>query len=772
MNASNPLRIRRVDRLLPRLMLLLICLQPLLDIVSYWQDRLQIPISLSFLPRALVFAVLFLGGLILSDNRKVYWIMLGTIVAFWGAHLAVCLQNGMTVPTMIDDTVYFISVLQLPITAVSMITCLKCTGEDGFDALLKGIFCSMVILMLSFIVSNLTGTEPHTYPDREVGICGYCFWPNAQSAILSICAPVCIAYILRKKPENTLLCFITIALCMAVLYLHGTRLSYLCMLLTGIGMMIVFLLTKQKKRYVVAILAVTGVLTALFYVSPMFTNRSFVAAYTEQKADASQRLVELGQLQLRNGYSQVLTEEGVTEPKTGMQAFALTEPLAESTFDDMERFDIEAKLENVINVDLRGKNAVEAAYARIRATASTRIIPYQEKVKDAYRAYVGYVQTLELVTSSDKLYNYYPFATVRVVDLLASADRVYERYTGTQELTGWENAGNNWHDLFIERSKLYGYDGRTIYQDNPWSECTRAQAAEILCRALPLAEYPQIRDIDSVPGMEEDAPYYDAVLTLYRAGVLVDCPDGESFRPMEIINRLSCAAWLAAAVNPAFRICDDGYTVSLPEKLPTVDPASLDPAVCSDAELYPMYSYFLYGTVDRFGIRKVAEKYERSTDPEEIIDERVWKLQFCYLLMDESTPLSRLFGLEADRMVHKGYSYDAENDIHAIYLRFGWVGLALTAAFLLYFVFLIVRALIKKPKQIFSLEAGAIGIALLAVMAHAYYTCGVLRRANTLYYFGILLAGAYYLVKLKQYPAEAANEQLSGDGQTEGRSVL
>ena len=45
-----------------------------------------------------------------------------------------------------------------------------------------------------------------------------------------------------------------------------------------------------------------------------------------------------------------------------------------------------------------------------------------------------------------------------------------------------------------------------------------------------------------------------------------------------------------------------------------------------------------------------------------------------------------------------------------------------------------------------------IGIAILACLAHAYYTCGVLRRANALYYFGVLLACAYYLVKIKQYP--------------------
>lgn len=750
----------KMTRLLPRIMLILMCLQPILDIVSYWQVKLEIPISLSFAPRAIVFAILFLGGLYLSKNKKVYFIMLGTIVAFWACHIAVCWQNGMTVSTLINDTTYFISVLQLPITAVSMITCLKCTGEEGFDALLGGFFWSMGILLLSFVISTLTGTEPHTYADRGVGICGYCFWPNAQSAILCLCSPVCIAYILRKKSDKAWLCIPVIAISIAILYLHGTRLSYLCMLLTGIGMTIVLILTKQQRRYWIAAIAVTAVFAGLFYFSPMFANRSFVGEYTEKKASASERLVELGKQQIRNGYSETLIEEGVLERKTGLQAFALSELPKDSTFSDFEQIDVEEQIAEFSDLSDREEKMgeFETAYMQLRIIAGEHLLRYQEAEKEGYRPYVGYVQELDLVNSADKLYNYYPFANIRVVDILASVDRVYERYTGTKKLDSWQDAPNNWHDIFIERSKLYGYDGRMLYQDNPWSVCCRAQAAEMLCRALPVSEYPQVRDVDSVPGMAEDAPYYDSVLLLYRAGVINDLDQGEEFRPWNDINRLSYAAWLSAAVNPEYRLCDDGYTLPTVEKLPTVDPATLDPAVRSDAELYPLYDYFLYGSVDRFDIRTVAEEYERSTDPEEIIDERAWKLHFCYMLMDNSTPLSRLFGLEADRMVYNGFSYDTENDVHAIYLRFGWVGVLLMAAFLLYFVYLIIRELIRRPKQVFTLEAGAIGIALLAVMAHAYYTCGVLRRANTLYYFGVLLACAYYLVKLKEYPEEEEGE--------------
>lgn len=740
---------QKLRNALPRIMMLLICLQPLLDIISYWQTELEISISLSFAPRAIIFAILFLGGLILSERKRVYYLMVAVIAAFWACHIAVCLQNGMTFSSMIHDTTYFISVLQLPITAVCMITCLKLTGEEGLDALMEGIFYSMAILMLSFVISVVTGTEPHTYPDREVGICGYCFWPNAQSAILSMSAPICIAYVVRKYKEKKLLCFAVIVLSLTVLYLHATRLSYMCLVMAGVGMALTLLITKQPKRYLIAVGLVTALFLGMITLSPMLANRNSVKEVTEKKADVSERLIDLGKLQIENGYSKVLIDANAIEQKTGMQAFALSKPLTQSTFFDVEPLN-EEQLEERIEELHKPKKDKDTD--KDKKPLTEKELRAQNELLKKYGSYVAYVQTLELVTSSDKLYNFYPFETARVVDLICSATRIYERYTGIEEYTGWQNAGDNWFDVFLNRSKVYGYDGKTIYQDNPWSVCTRAQAAEILSRSLPAKEFPQVVDADSVPGMKKTAPYYDAVLTLYRAGIFLDLDDGESFRPNGKIDRLTYCMWAAATVNPEFRRCDEGYSITLPEKLPQVDAAALDPALKSDAELYPYYNYFINGVVDRFGIRTTAEEYQRTEDINEVADERAWKLHYCYILMDQSTPASRWFGLEADRLLHKGYSFDVENDIHAIFLRFGWVGMILMLAFLLYFAWIILKALLCNFKQVFTLEAGAIGIAIVACLAHAYFTCGVLRRANSLYYFGVLLACAYYLVKLKQYP--------------------
>lgn len=85
------------------------------------------------------------------------------------------------------------------------------------------------------------------------------------------------------------------------------------------------------------------------------------------------------------------------------------------------------------------------------------------------------------------------------------------------------------------------------------------------------------------------------------------------------------------------------------------------------------------------------------------------------------------------------------------------------AAFLLYFVALIVQALLKNAKRYFTIEAAGYGIALLMCLAHCYNTAGVLRRPNASVYLSAILAAVYYLVRLRKYedtPAPARKKRV------------
>ena len=80
--------------------------------------------------------------------------------------------------------------------------------------------------------------------------------------------------------------------------------------------------------------------------------------------------------------------------------------------------------------------------------------------------------------------------------------------------------------------------------------------------------------------------------------------------------------------------------------------------------------------------------------------------------------------------------------------------LAAMLAFLVYFIGLVIWALLKKFTRYFTWDAAGWGIAFVLVLPHIYCTAGVLRRPSASIYLSAALAAIYYLVKIKRYPDE------------------
>lgn len=170
--------------------------------------------------------------------------------------------------------------------------------------------------------------------------------------------------------------------------------------------------------------------------------------------------------------------------------------------------------------------------------------------------------------------------------------------------------------------------------------------------------------------------------------------------------------------------------------------------------LAPVYRAFTGDLVDLFGEEATMEMFGYTSSIYDFYDVRAKKLLFAQLLMEDSPPGARVFGLDYSRFTAGGSNYDVENDFHGIYYLCGGAGLAALLLFLLYFFCLIAKALLQNARRYFTLEAASYGIALLICLAHAYNTAGVLRRPNASIYLSVVLAGIYYLVKIKEYPTE------------------
>lgn len=194
-------------------------------------------------------------------------------------------------------------------------------------------------------------------------------------------------------------------------------------------------------------------------------------------------------------------------------------------------------------------------------------------------------------------------------------------------------------------------------------------------------------------------------------------------------------------------------------------------------QLAPVYEFYISDFVQIFGLVETIEMYDFTMDIKSMAAVRAKKLMFAQQTMDSLPDSAKLFGIEYSRFtVNEGkygqpllnstktaevsVIYDVENDFHGIFYLYGWAGFLLYAAFILYFVWLVVWALFKDIKKYFTLEATAFGISLVVCLAHAYNTAGVLRRPNASIFLSAVLAGIYFLVKVKEYPVDENKKKL------------
>lgn len=171
-------------------------------------------------------------------------------------------------------------------------------------------------------------------------------------------------------------------------------------------------------------------------------------------------------------------------------------------------------------------------------------------------------------------------------------------------------------------------------------------------------------------------------------------------------------------------------------------------------ELTPVYELYAKDFVEIFGAERTMEMFNYTIDIHDFASVREKKLIFARMLVEDSPVSAKFFGINLSRFYVGDNIYDVENDFHGIYYLYGGVGLVACLLFFAYFIFLIVWALCKNAKRYFTIEAASYGIAFLLCLAHVYHTCGVLRRPNSSIYLSAILAGIYYLVRIRQYPGQ------------------
>ncbi len=175
---------------------------------------------------------------------------------------------------------------------------------------------------------------------------------------------------------------------------------------------------------------------------------------------------------------------------------------------------------------------------------------------------------------------------------------------------------------------------------------------------------------------------------------------------------------------------------------------------------YYYYRYFigvLPDIFDRFGMDRVLLHYKMTTDVNRLINTRVMKIAYSDMIWEDSDWLTRLVGFEVSEIGFDGI-HDLENDWPALFYYYGYLGCGLYAAFVLYFVYLILRRLLRAFRESCTLDNFMLALCLALQLGLAQFSGALLRRPNVSIYLSLVLGLIYYQTVRLPLPGEAYGE--------------
>ncbi len=281
-----------------RLPLFLLCwcaAQPVLDVISYWTQNVSYGSALTLSLRLLIFAAAVVLGFLVSQRRRAYYVLGALALLFYAGHLLAWFLAGDAFGPglLFSDLTNYVRVLQIPFFVLAFVSLLSRCGQAGEKAVWRGLLIALFIILAVMLLSALTGTNPYTYPNKELGLQGWFYDGSSQSAILSMLVPltVCAALKSRRRWVAALVC----VLGFGALYLFATRLAYVSIFVIAVGTLFSWCVCRRLDRFRAGLLVACALLCAAgFSISPMARNQQMVAENAVAKQELLDELVEQG----------------------------------------------------------------------------------------------------------------------------------------------------------------------------------------------------------------------------------------------------------------------------------------------------------------------------------------------------------------------------------------------------------------------------------------------------------------------------------------------
>ena len=247
------------------LLLIILILQPFLDILAYAQNRSSF--SFAGLFRLAITVAIPLYTLFFTKKRKKFILTMCIIGAFSCLHVL----NGFRVgyANMVADVKYLLLVLHAVVLAFSfMFLYEKEELEKQIQNALKIVIPSIAI---TYYISYFLKSGNYTYVDDQIGWTGWNNTPSVFSIITSVLFPFAVYFCINSKKKWHTVFLIPLSL---MCILNGTKAAYLTLLFTLLGFsafVVVNYFIHKKEKFPIFMLTV---LVALVFSSVIFYNIS------------------------------------------------------------------------------------------------------------------------------------------------------------------------------------------------------------------------------------------------------------------------------------------------------------------------------------------------------------------------------------------------------------------------------------------------------------------------------------------------------------------
>lgn len=247
---------------------LLIVLQPILDIVAYFQYDSKIGTMAGYI--RLVFMVLIVFYALYKTPKKKSLFLLMAVV---GVYCILHVINGFRVGygSLVQDVSYMAKVLQAPVLGIAF--CYLINEEDQKQQVVNGLVVNFFVILATTLIAHMTGTGDYTYKIYNVGMMGWFANANAQSIIIVTLVPFVLYWILGKR--NAVLSVVIPLSTVFLLIANGTKAAYLSVFIIFGGfiafylMKILFKKQESKKEYISLIVFFAIIVIGSFAVYPM-----------------------------------------------------------------------------------------------------------------------------------------------------------------------------------------------------------------------------------------------------------------------------------------------------------------------------------------------------------------------------------------------------------------------------------------------------------------------------------------------------------------------